>query len=122
MARVLGGIGASHAPSMEQVYDRGDTESEEWRPLFGPFGEVRGWLERIRPDVLFVIYNDHFDHFWLDAWPQFALGVADEFPIADEGQGARDFPPLKGHADLAWHILRSLVADEFDITVCQEMA
>src|SRR5213076_3327496 len=90
MARVLGGIGASHAPSMEHVYDRGEMETEEWQPLFGPFDEVRRWLERIRPDALFVIYNDHFDHFWLDAWPQFAIGVADRFPIADEGQGARD--------------------------------
>jgi protocatechuate 4,5-dioxygenase, beta chain len=121
MARILGGIGASHAPSMEHVYDRGETGSDEWRPLFGPFDEVREWLEGIRPDVLFVIYNDHFDHFWLDAWPQFALGVAEEFPIADEGQGPRQFPPIRGDADLAWHILRSLVADEFDITVCQEM-
>jgi len=106
---------------MEHVYDRGETGSEEWRPLFGPFGEVAAWLERIRPDVLFVIYNDHFDHFWLDAWPQFAIGLAEEYPIADEGQGARDFPPIKGHPDLSWHILRSLIADEFDITACQEM-
>ncbi len=121
MARIIGGIGASHAPSMEHVYDRGETGSDEWRPLFGPFDEVRTWLERIRPDVLFVIYNDHFDHFWLDAWPQFAIGVADQYPIADEGQGPRAFPPIGGHADLSWHILRSLIADEFDVTVCQEM-
>jgi len=47
--------------------------------------------------------------------------VAEEYPIADEGQGARDFPPLGGHADLSWHILRSLIADDFDVTVCQEM-
>jgi len=121
MARVLGGIGASHAPSMEHVYDRGQAGDEEWRPLFGSFDRVREWLERIRPDALFVIYNDHFDHFWLDAWPQFAIGVADQYPIADEGQGARDFPPIAGHPDLSWHILRSMIADEFDITVCQEM-
>jgi hypothetical protein len=121
MARIVGGIGASHAPSMEMVYDAGKTGEDEWRPLFGAFEDVRTWLERIRPDVLFVIYNDHFDHFWLDAWPQFAIGVAEQYPIADEGQGARAFPPLKGHADLSWHILRSLIADDFDVTVCQEM-
>src|SRR5436190_1168744 len=40
---------------------------------------------------------------------------------AHGGQGARDFPPIAGHPDLAWHILRSLIADEFDVTVCQEM-
>jgi protocatechuate 4,5-dioxygenase beta chain len=106
---------------MEHVYDRGEAETDEWKPLFGPFEEIRRWLEELRPDVLFVIYNDHFDHLWLDAWPQFALGCAETYPIADEGQGARDFPPIQGHADLSWHILRSLVADEFDVAVCQEM-
>jgi len=123
MARIIGGIGASHAPSMEHVYDAGAEarESEEWRPLFGPFDDVRRWLEGIRPDRLFVIYNDHFDHFFLNAWPQFAIGVADEYPIADEGQGPRAFPPIRGDADLSWHILRSLVADEFDVALCQEM-
>lgn len=123
MARVIGGIGASHAPSMEHVYDAGEgvRESEEWQPLFGPFRDVAGWLEELRPDRLLVIYNDHMDEFFLDAYPTFALGVADRYPIADEGFGARPFPPLAGDAALGWHVARSLVADEFDITICQEL-
>ena len=42
MARVVGGIGASHAPSMEHIYDAGEEvrESDEWQPLFGPFKDV----------------------------------------------------------------------------------
>ena len=121
MARIVGGIGASHAPSMEHAFDAGATETEEWKPLFGAFREVGEWLDRVGADRLVVIYNDHFDHFFLDAWPTFALGVADEYPIADEGQGPRAFPPVKGDADFSWHILRSLIADEFDMTICQEL-
>ena len=79
MARIVGGIGASHAPSMEHVYDAGEDtrESDEWQPLFGPFTEVAEWLEAARPDRLIVIYNDHMDAFFLDAYPSFALGVAE---------------------------------------------
>jgi hypothetical protein len=123
MAQVIGGIGASHAPSMEHVYDAGaETRlSDEWQPLFGPFQQVAGWLDELRPDRLVVIYNDHMDEFFLDAYPTFALGVADEYPIADEGFGARPFPPLPGDSGLGWHIARSLVADEFDLTICQEL-
>jgi protocatechuate 4,5-dioxygenase beta chain len=123
MARVIGGIGASHAPSMEHIYDAGEEvrESDEWQPLFGPFKDVAAWLEELKPDRLVVIYNDHMDAFFLDAYPTFALGVADSYPIADEGFGARPFPPIAGDASLAWHIARSLVADEFDITICQEL-
>src|SRR5438067_7298610 len=123
MARVIGGIGASHAPSMEHIYDAGEEVrgSDEWQPLFGPFKDVASWLEELRPDRLVVIYNDHMDEFFLNAYPTFALGVSDTYPVADEGFGARPFPPLPGDAKLGWHVARSLVADEFDITVCQEM-
>jgi len=123
MARIVGGIGASHAPSMEHVYDAGEgvRGSDEWQPLFGPFSEVAQWLEGLRPDRLIVVYNDHMDEFFLNAYPTFALGVADSYPVADEGFGARPFPPLPGDAAFGWHIARSLVADEFDITICQEL-
>jgi protocatechuate 4,5-dioxygenase, beta chain len=30
-------------------------------------------------------------------------------------------PPYPGHPELSWHLIESLVADEFDITTCQEM-
>jgi protocatechuate 4,5-dioxygenase beta chain len=123
VARVIGGIGASHAPSMEQIYDRGEETrlNDEWKPLFGPFEEVGAWLRKLAPDRLIVIYNDHMDEFFLNAYPTFALGVADEYPIADEGFGPRNFPALAGDAAFSWHIARSLVADEFDITICQEL-
>jgi protocatechuate 4,5-dioxygenase, beta chain len=123
MARIIGGIGASHAPSMEHVYDAGAEVrlSDEWQPLFGPFQDVAKWLEEARPDRLIVIYNDHMDGFFLDAYPTFALGIADEYPIADEGFGARPFPPVPGDAAFSWHVARSLVADEFDITMCMEL-
>jgi hypothetical protein len=108
---------------MEQVYDAGEDvrRSDEWEPLFGPFERVARWLEERRPDRLVVIYNDHMDAFFLDKYPTFALGLADEYPVADEGFGARPFPPLPGDSKLGWHIARSLVADEFDITMCQEL-
>jgi aromatic ring-opening dioxygenase catalytic subunit (LigB family) len=123
MARIVGGIGASHAPSMEHVYDAGEgvRGSDEWQPLFGPFSEVAAWLEQLQPDRLIVIYNDHMDEFFLNAYPTFALGVADSYPVADEGFGARPFPPLPGDGPFGWHIARSLVADEFDITICQDL-
>jgi protocatechuate 4,5-dioxygenase, beta chain len=123
MARIIGGIGASHAPSMEHVYDAGEEVrlNEEWQPLFGPFQEVAKWLDESAPDRLVVIYNDHMDGFFLDAYPTFALGIAEEYPIADEGFGARPFPPVPGDAAFSWHVARSLVADEFDITMCMDL-
>ena len=121
MACIVGGIGVSHAPSIAATYDRGATEEPQWEPLFSGFAEARRWVEALAPDALVVIYNDHVDQFSFRAWPTFALGLADQYEIADEGFGQRPLPPVPGHPELSWHIARSLVADEFDITLCQEM-
>ena len=53
--------------------------------------------------------------------PTFALGCASEYQPADEGWGPRPVPVVKGHRDLSAHIAQSLVLDEFDITIMNEM-
>jgi gallate dioxygenase len=51
--------------------------------------------------VLLVIYNDHVTSFFFDHYSAFALGVGEQYPVADEGGGARDLPPVAGHVALA---------------------
>jgi len=53
--------------------------------------------------------------------PTFAVGAAPEYRNADEGWGIPTVKPIKGDPALSWHIIESLVADEFDVTTCQEM-
>lgn len=122
MASIVGGIGTSHAPSIAHAYDKRRHEDPVWKPLFDGYRPARQWLESVRPDLLIVIYNYHMNRFFFDAYPTFALGVGEVHEIADEGWGRRDFPPLAGHADFGWHLARSLLADEFDPTICQEIS
>jgi hypothetical protein len=122
MARIVGGIGCSHAPSIAHAYDSGRQDDPLWRPLFESFAPAKAWLDAVRPDAMIVVYNDHMNRFFFDAYPTFALGVADRFPGADEGWGKRDLPDLHGDSKLAWHVARSLVEDEFDLTICQELS
>ena len=121
MARIVGGIGSSHAPSIAQAWDKGQQAERLWAPLFDGYAPVKRWLEALRPDLMVVIYNDHMNRFFFDAYPTFALGVADRFGQADEGWGLRDLPDLPGNSAFGWHLARSLVEDEFDPTVCQDM-
>ncbi|RYZ01002.1 MAG: protocatechuate 3,4-dioxygenase [Comamonadaceae bacterium] len=121
MAVLIGGIGSSHAPSIAHAFDNAQRERPEWKPMFESYGPVRDWLAQRRVDTLVVFYNDHLNHFQFSAYPTFALGVAETMPVADEGGGARDFPPVPGGAELGWHLATELVRDEFDLTVCQEM-
>jgi protocatechuate 4,5-dioxygenase beta chain len=122
MAKIVAGIGSSHVPSIGRAYD-GDKQAEPtWKPLFDGYVPVKRWLEdEVKPDVAIVVYNDHGTDFFFDKYPTFAIGAADSYAIGDEGFGARALPAIPGDADLSWHIAKSLINDEFDMTVCQEM-
>ncbi len=121
MAKIIGGIGTSHVPTIGLAFDKGKQSDPDWAPLFKGYEAVAKWLAEKQPDVLFFCFNDHATTFFFDHYPSFALGVSDRSPIADEGLGPRRIPPLKGHAPLARHIARSLVEDEFDISVFQDL-
>ena len=104
MAAVIGGIGISHTPSMGLEYDRGtaspDGFSPRWQPWYDGTRRVEELLERLAPDHLVVVYNDHLNHFDLDNYPTLAIGVGARFRQADEGWGPRDLPDLEG--DTRW--------------------
>jgi len=85
VAEIVAGVGCSHAPSIAHAYDHQLTQEPAWKPLFDAFAESHRWLMRFRPDVLVVIYNDHVDQYFYDAWPTFSIGLADEYQIPDEG-------------------------------------
>ena len=122
MGKIIAGIGTSHVPSIGGAYDRGRTQTPAWKPLFEAYVPVREWLQEIKPDVAIMVYNDHGADFFFDKYPTFAVGCADQYAIADEGFGTRPLPAIPGDLDFSQHLCRSLVYDEFDITVCQKMA
>jgi len=121
MARIVGAVMTSHIPAIGGAIAKGRQDEPYWKPFFGAFGEARDWLARVRPDVAVVVYNDHGLQFFLDKMPTFAVGAADEYRNADEGWGLPTQPPYRGDAAFSWHLIESLVADEFDVTMCQEV-
>jgi len=122
MGRIVAGLGTSHVPAIGVAVDQGKTQEPYWKPLFDGYEPAREWLAGVGPDVVILVYNDHGTAFSLEVIPTFALGVAAEFPPADEGWGPRPVPVVKGHPALAWHLAESLILDEFDMTIVNEMA
>jgi protocatechuate 4,5-dioxygenase beta chain len=99
----------------------GNTGTDYWAPLFAGYEWSKKWIAAEEPDVIVLVYNDHASAISLEMIPTFAIGCADEFGIADEGFGPRPVPMVKGHADLACHMAQSLILDEFDMTVINQM-
>jgi len=122
MATFVGGIAASHTPTIGFAFDRDKRDDPVWAPIFANFAPLRSWLERQRPDVLLFVYNDHVTSFFFDHYSAFALGVGERWAVADEGGGPRDLPPIAGDPKFAAHLGRSLTADEFDLSFFQDRA
>ena len=120
MARIIGGVGASHTPTIGFAYDAGKQNEPAWAPIFESFEPVRAWFRDKRPDALVYIFNDHVTSFFFDNYPIFALGIDKEYAVADEGGGARSLPAVQGNPALAQHIGASLVSEEFDMAFFQD--
>ena len=120
MAKIIGAIATSHSPTIGFAHDKNQKDDPVWGPIFEAYAPIRSWLDDKQPDVMFVIYNDHITSFFFDHYSAFALGIGEQYPVADEGGGVRPLPPLKGHTGLARHIGQSLVHDEFDMSFYQD--
>lgn len=121
MAEVIGGVATSHVPAVGAAMDKDRMSEPYWAPYFAKLEPLRRWIAELEPDVCVLIYNDHANAFSLELIPTFAIGLADTFRPADEGFGRRPVPDVAGHPDLAWHLAESLILDEFDMTLVNEL-
>jgi protocatechuate 4,5-dioxygenase beta chain len=121
MARITASAYTSHVPAIGAAVDLGNTQDAYWRPLFAGYEPSKRWLAEKRPDVVFLVYNDHATAFSLELVPTFAIGTAAEFQPADEGWGPRPVPKVIGHPDLACHIAQSVIQDDFDLTIANKL-
>jgi protocatechuate 4,5-dioxygenase beta chain len=121
MAKIIGGVTSSHIPAVGNAIANNLTQEPYWKRFFDGYKPASAWLQEKKPDVAIVVYNDHGLNFFLDKMPTFALGCADTYHNADEGWGLKPVSPFQGDAQLSWHIAESLVAQEIDLCLCQEM-
>jgi protocatechuate 4,5-dioxygenase beta chain len=108
-------------PAIGAAIDLGKTNEPYWAPLFRGFEFTKQWMASNKPDVIFLVYNDHATAFSLDIIPTFAIGCAPEFAPADEGWGARPVPTVCGAPELASHIAASVIEQDFDLTLVNKM-
>jgi len=121
MARITASVYTSHVPAIGAAIDLGKTQEPYWQPLFQGYEFSKQWMKDNKPDVIFLVYNDHATAFSLDMIPTFAIGTAAEFIPADEGFGPRPVPKVMGHPDLASHIAHSVIQQDFDLTIVNKM-
>ncbi|MDB4022004.1 class III extradiol dioxygenase subunit beta [Litorivicinus sp.] len=121
MADLIAGMGTSHVPGVGAAMDNGKTDEAYWKPLFDGLKPLRAWHASNVPDVNIIVFNDHATSYSLDGYSTFTIGVGDHFKPADEGWGPRKVPNMKGHPELAWHIVEEVMAEDFDLAVAASL-
>ena len=125
MATIAAVIASTHHP----FYYRASTSTGSNRPPFADewvakIERFRETLTRARPDVLVMVGSDHFHQFWLDNLPQFLVGKAPFFDgnfYNEEREFGLPRMTLRGHEDLAAHILRNGLDRNFDLAFSNEL-
>jgi protocatechuate 4,5-dioxygenase beta chain len=121
VARITASVYTSHVPAIGAAVDLKKTAEPYWVPLFKGYDFSKQWMKDNRPDVIFLVYNDHASAFSLEIIPTFAIGTGIEFHPVDEGWGPRPVPKVVGHPELASHIAQSVIQDDFDLTIVNRM-
>lgn len=121
MAKISAGVATSHVPAIGAALDNGKSGDDYWAPLFAGYEFSKNWIAEQKPDVILLVYNDHATAFDANLVPTFAIATGEEFQPADEGWGPRPVPKVHGHSGLASHIAQSVIQDEFDLTVVNNL-
>src|SRR3954464_2246567 len=114
MAEIVVGIGVPHSPHYPSQIARDGPE-----PAARYYREIASHLDAARPDAIVVIANDHFNTFFMNNFPTFAIGVADaSYGPNDQTKMPRyDF---KVQSSLAAHLRNVAIKEGFDLAVTQE--
>ena len=96
MAKITASVFTSHVPAIGAALDLGKTQEDYWKPLFAGYDFSKQWMKDNKPDVIFLVYNDHATAFSLEMIPTFAIGTAA-------------------------HIAQSVIQQDFDLTIVNKM-
>jgi hypothetical protein len=115
MSELVAGFGVSHGPHFPQLVARAGPQCEPATL----YAEVAKRLEAARLDAIVLFANDHFNTFFLDNLPTFAIGVADATSGPNDGT---EMPPYEVpvHHALATHLRAHAIADGFDLASAEE--
>jgi hypothetical protein len=117
MAEIVAGFGMPHNPGAPALVLREGPQCETARF----YGQMASELKAAAPDLLIIFTDDHFNTFFLDNFPTFAIGVA------EETSGPNDQTPMPHYKvavpeAFAAHIREAAIARGFDISLVQDFA
>ncbi len=120
MAKLVGAYAASHGPLIARDWHL-LPQAPKTR-LAAAYHELGRRVAEARPDVLIVVSPDHWVNFFINNLPSVCIGVGETHEGPPE-PFLKDFPhkTLAGDPDLANHILKTALAEDFEPSVSHQM-
>jgi hypothetical protein len=116
MAEIVAAYGVPHTPAFPaQVAKEGP--GCETAKLYA---EIAKHLHAAKPDVLVIYTDDHFNTFFLDNFPTFAIGMAEKTSGPNDRTPMMPAYNLAVEASLATHMHARGMAAGFDLSVVQD--
>jgi aromatic ring-opening dioxygenase catalytic subunit (LigB family) len=114
MAELIAAAGVPHSPHYPSQFPKDGLHhtSQHYRA-------VKDQLDAAKPDAIVVIANDHFNTFFLNNFPTFAIGVADT-SFGPNDQTKMPHYDFAVHSELASHVCKVGINEGFDFAVTQE--
>lgn len=118
MAKIVAAYAVPHTPSF--VADVAQTGASHEAARF--FASVKSHLDQVDAEILVLIQNDHFNTFFFNNWPTFAIGVAEcaEGP-SDQTPGMPQYH-VSIEQTAASFLLEHLVTAGFDFSASHELS
>jgi hypothetical protein len=115
MAEIVAAFGIPHTPNFPALVAKQGANCRTAKL----YAEIAAQLRAAEPDVLVIYTDDHFNTFFLDNFPTFAIGVADETSGPND-QTAMPSYRVAVEASLATHMRARAIGDGFDISLAQD--
>lgn len=120
MAKLVAAVAASHGPLIVREWN--SVPADRQARLTAAFRELGSRLTAARPDVLIIVSPDHWINFFINNLPSVCIGVGESHDGPPEAF-LKDFPhkTLAGHPELAGHILRTALQNDFEPSVSHHL-
>jgi Catalytic LigB subunit of aromatic ring-opening dioxygenase len=115
MAEIVAAFGVPHTPNYPALVAEHGPDCKTAKL----YAEVATHLRAARPDVLVIYTDDHFNTFFLDNFPTFAIGVAEE-TAGPNDQTVMPSYRVAVEASLATHMRAQAIGGGFDVSLVQD--
>lgn len=117
MAEIVAAVGLPHTPYFPAMVSRDDPENATSQL----FANLARRMRAARVDTIVMFDSDHFNTFFLENWPTFAIGVAAQMSGPNDGTAGLASRSIDIPLDMAHAVRDHTVDSGFDLAVSQHL-